>query len=233
MPDSIRITFPLQMAPEVSAPQRSRVLYYLGWRGQTLEPELERQLDFCADEVCRSSCPRLTWRLLPCAEGIPDGLPNRSDDLRTMLAPCGHAVLLAATLGLSVERRMMRAEAANMSDALIMDACAAALIEEICDRFEEDLRKELESQAFYLTDRFSPGYGDLPLDTQQQLCRLLQTEKRIGLTLTAGNILVPRKSVTAVMGIAETPQPLRKRGCETCSMFFSCAYRKNGENCHE
>jgi hypothetical protein len=85
--------------------------------------------------------------------------------------------------------------------------------------------------GLYFTDRFSPGYGDLPLSLQPALTSLLDTSRQIGLTLTDSLILLPRKSVTAVLGLAHKPQTKRFRGCAYCSMFASCAYRKAGKTC--
>jgi cobalamin-dependent methionine synthase I len=127
----------------------------------------------------------------------------------------------------------MRREVTDMADAVIMDACASVAVENVCDHFEFDLRRQLEGEGQYLTDRYSPGYGDLPLNCQSRLCDALDAQRRIGLTVTASSIMVPRKSVTAILGISDRPQTLRKRGCEVCSLFLTCPYRKEGIRCHD
>ena len=86
-----------------------------------------------------------------------------------ILSGCQEAILLAVTLGPQIEQLLMRREVTDMADALIMDACASAAIENVCDHFEFDLREQLEREGKFLTDRFSPGYGDLPLHTQRRL----------------------------------------------------------------
>lgn len=99
-----------------------------------------------------------------------------------ILSGCQEAILLAVTLGPQIEQLLMRREVTDMADALIMDACASAAIENVCDHFEFDLREQLKREGKFLTDRFSPGYGDLPLHTQRRLCEALNTARRIGLT---------------------------------------------------
>ena len=94
-----------------------------------------------------------------------------------------------------------------------------------------DLRREVEAEGLYLTDRFGPGYGDLPLSAQKKLCAALDTGRRIGLSLSPSLLMIPGKSVTAVLGIADMQKPLRKRGCENCSLFRDCMYRRDGKNC--
>lgn len=211
---------------------RNEILLYLGHRGQELTPEISAQIDRCAERVRQASRPMLVYRRLPVLAGQVSGFPMEGKDIAALLAPCREAVLMAVTLGAQLERLLMRAEVTDMADAVIMDACASAAIENVCDHFEFDLRDQLQEEGLYLTDRFSPGYGDLPLDTQGAFCEALNTVRRIGLTVTPNHIMVPRKSVTAVLGISEQPQTLRRRGCEVCSLFLHCSYRKEGTTCH-
>ena len=127
----------------------------------------------------------------------------------------------------------MRSEVTNAADAVIMDACASTAIENICNNFEADMRAAVEVEGRYLTDRFSPGYGDLPITEQPKFFSLLDMTRRIGVSLTPTTIMVPRKSVTAIMGIAHTPQPHRPPDCEHCLMFRACPFRKAGRRCRE
>ena len=65
----------------------------------------------------------------------------------------------------------------------------------------------------FLTPPFSPGYGDWSLAAQDRVLDLLQAPKRIGLTLTEGGMLVPEKSITALVGISDRPE-------EACGQKF-------------
>ena len=85
--------------------------------------------------------------------------------------------------------------------------------------------------GLHRTDRFSPGYGDLPLELQAPLCAALDAQRRIGLTVTPSFLLNPTKSVTAVIGLAAVPQKKRIRGCAYCSMRQTCSLRKRGTTC--
>lgn len=209
----------------------NEILMYLGHRGQDVTPEIECQIRSCMEEVKAAAVPRLVYNRLPVENGAVRGFPMEGEDIRRVLDPCCGAVLLAVTIGARVEQVLMRHEVTNMADAVIMDACASAAVENVCDQFEEEMREQLKNEGLFLTSRFSPGYGDLPIGTQIRMCEVLNTSRRIGLTVTDRHIMVPRKSVTAVMGISKEPQVLRKRGCEACSMFLNCAYRKRGDVC--
>ena len=101
-------------------------------------------------------------------------------------------------------------------------------IENVLDNLCEDIGGQVEG---YLTDRFSPGYGDFPFAQQPELCRVLDLPRRIGVTLSPGGLMIPQKSVTALVGVADRPQTKRFRGCAYCSQFKNCTYRKGNRTC--
>ena len=220
------------MQARVTDLNENEILLYLGYRGQEYPAEVEAQIKRCGREVLETASPRLIWRRLPTAGDDFAALSLTGKDIGELLEGCAEAVLMAVTLGQEIDRLLARKSVNNMADAVIMDACASAAIENVADNFEMDLRREVEAEGLYLTDRFSPGYGDLPLYAQKKLCAALDTERKIGLSLSPALLMVPGKSVTAVLGISGVPKPRRKRGCESCSRFRDCMYRKEGRNCN-
>ena len=219
--------------PRFTTLNMNEILKYLGFRGQELTEEIAAQIKRCTDEVLAAATPRLTYRHAPLEDGAVLGVTFAGNDIPRMLEPCEEVVLFGATLGPGVERLMMRYEVVNAADSVIMDACASTAIENICNNFESDMRCAVEAEGRYLTDRFSPGYGDLPIAEQPKFFALLDMTRRIGVSLTPTTIMVPRKSVTAIMGIARTPQPHRPPDCEHCLMFRNCPFRKAGRRCRE
>ena len=219
--------------PRFTTLNMNEILKYLGFRGQELTEEIAAQIRRCTDEVLAAATPRLTYRQVPLVDGAVLGVTFAGKDIPQMLAQCEEVVLFGATLGPGVERLMMRYEVTNAADSVIMDACASTAIENICNNFESDMRSAVEAEGRYLTDRFSPGYGDLPITEQPKFFALLDMTRRVGVSLTPTTIMVPRKSVTAIMGIARTPQPHRPPDCEHCLMFRNCPFRKAGRRCRE
>lgn len=211
----------------------NEVLLYLGYRTGAVPEELERQIAACAGEIRATARPHAVWRpmRLDGTRLLGSDVTLEGEDIRALLSGCGEAVLLAVTLGPEVERLLRRAEVTDLARALVLDAAASTAVENVCDLLEADLRAYYGAQGLFLTDRFSPGYGDFPLAEQRPFCALLDTERRIGLHLSESCILVPRKSVTALLGVSPVPKPKRARGCEKCSMFRSCPYRRDGHTC--
>ena len=95
---------------------------------------------------------------------------------------------------------------------------------------EKEIKEKINKDNF-MTWRFSPGYGDLPITLQREFVRVTDAEKRIGLTVNEGGILLPRKSVTAIIGLSKEPIPKQRRGCAYCNMNKTCQFRRGGTHC--
>ncbi len=150
-------------------------------------------------------------------------------DAAKMLEQCDQAVLMACTLGTQFETLLRREQARDMSRAVILAACGSAWVEAGCDQVEQELAHCLPNR--YRTDRFSPGYGDLPLSLQPKICAALDTQRRLGLYVTESYLMNPSKSVTAIIGLSDWPQMARIRGCAYCSMRETCKLRVGGKHC--
>ena len=179
--------------------------------------------------------PRFVWRAYRTertGEGValPDAGVTLPGKLAAgMLAECDTAVLLVCTLGMGFERLEKEWEARDMARAAMMDACGSAWTESVCDAAEEEIRGRFPGK--YLTDRFSPGYGDLPLSLQGDFLRALDAGRKLGVTANESFLLLPCKSVTAVIGLSDRPQGAKIRGCAYCSLREDCEYRKGGNFC--
>lgn len=211
----------------------SEALRYLGAAGAP-EP-LRRQAEEALAALQARVRPRYTcqvWDLERQPEGIRlagTDVLLRGDTAARMLETCDRAALLACTLGTRFDQLLNAAQARDMARAVVLDACGSALVEQRCDGAEAELSARLPGVFF--TDRFSPGYGDLPLEVQRPLCAALDTQRRLGLYVTESLLLNPVKSVTAVIGLSDRPQMARIRGCAYCRMRDRCALRKGGKHC--
>lgn len=208
-----------------SIPMRE-ALHYLGWRGTPVEPRLLEQIRALMDQAERGVQPHVAVsRFAMERDGRLAGtvLIPQGRDVGQLLSGCHEAVLLAATLGAGSERMLLKAQARSSEEAVLLDAVLSAAIEAVCDAQEAALRDALWQQRLYLTDRFSPGYGDMPLGQTKEICAVLDANRAIGLTVSASSIMIPRKSVTAILGVSRAPVRRRPSGCAACSMRGQCA----------
>ena len=201
-------------------------LHFLGWRGTPVDGTILADIREMTELALRELQPRVvTLRRRILTGGTLEGtsLTPQGSAVRAMLSPCAEAVLMAGTLGAQSERLLLRMQAQDASRALLLDAVLSAGIEAVMDAQEDALRSQIEKEGLYLTDRFSPGYGDMPMAQTREICEVLDAQRRIGLTLSQSGIMIPRKSVTAIMGISRTPVKRRPCGCASCERRETCA----------
>ena len=124
-----------------------------------------------------------------------------SKGLRRHLEGCEEIILFACTAGAEMDRRITRAKLGSPAKGLLMHAIGAQQVEGGCDRLCERLKERFPEKQ--LTDRFSPGYGDLPLEMQRDVMEALDCAGILGITLTDSLLMIPGKSVTGIIGMKE------------------------------
>lgn len=217
--------------PRITDPEKKKIRRYLGCFEETLPPELENLLDEVIPAVRELCRPRFVWKILDAVDGhLPDA-DFSGEDIHRHLSGCERVVLLCATIGSEIDRALTRMQVSDPARACVMEACAGAAVENLCLHFEDDLRKQLAEEGLFLTDSFSPGYGDMPLTDQQILFDLLQPQAMTGVQLGSSFLMTPRKSMTAVYGISETEKEKTGPLCGHCSAASSCSFRKHGLSC--
>ena len=186
-------------------------------------------LNECAGQLAGRCRPRHISRRIgivsasgSCIE-LEGGFVWESESLARALSGSREIMVFGATLGVGADMLIQRDSRRGISRGAIVAAAATAYIEEYCDKVCEELAEELAAEGHTLGERFSPGYGDFALEHQKDIFRILNCSKEIGLSLTDEFIMVPSKSVTAVMAIDGDCG--RQLGCEYCSKT-DCLYRR-------
>jgi len=160
-------------------------------------------------------------------DGFLDGgcFRTKSRNLLKNLDGCDRVLVMAATLGAEVDRLLLRYGKLSVSRAVVMQAAASAMIEAWCNEVCAGWKQAYEARRLYLRPRFSPGYGDFSLSCQEQILNGLEAGKRLGITLTDGGLMMPTKSVTAVIGVSAHRELCPVEGCEACTKA-DCLYRR-------
>lgn len=143
---------------------------------------------------------------------LAGGLRFRSQSLGHMLAGCEEAMLMSVTAGsLIVEAIHANAVGADMSSAVVFDAVASEMVESGLNWITELVGRELMRERRCFTERrFSAGYGDLIIQAQKDFYTTLRLDK-LGVTINESYMLVPEKTVTAIIGIRKMPEPKAKQ----------------------
>lgn len=214
-----------------NAVNMKEIYRYLGYGFDEPAANVRVLVDEVLSELLAVIKPKSIYRLYDCkTDGrsvFAGGMEIKSRGLSGNLAQCSTVAILAATLGLEADKLLQRYEVINMAKASIAQACGAACIEAYCNLIQEKIRAAAQkesSKPLYIRPRFSPGYGDLPLETQQDIFHALDCTKRIGLTLTQSLLMYPTKSVTAFIGLTNNPNNCHIEKCKSCGKT-DCAFR--------
>lgn len=229
----------MEMKPLNEYVSNETILRYLGYKGSGLRNEDQEAIDYAVRHIL--STASFSKAIGLCAlrlEGDAIHLADRgsdkivSKDLSDFLEGCTQMLIVGVTIGFEVSRTIQRLLHSEPSKALIMDACASAITDAFCDKVQDEIVHEYTLSGRYTTQRYSPGYGDLPLESQATFARILDLSKRIGVHLTKQHQLIPEKSVIFVMGLSDVP--VNKvvitcgSDCRGCRLVY-CQFRRSDE----
>ena len=167
-------------------------------------------MEDCLELLWKNVSPKYRVREFPLTLGADNRIDGevfqtKSRNLSVNLKDCEKILVFAATLGVGADYLIQKYNRLEMSRAVILQAASAAMIEEYCDQVCEGLKKEYEEKGMYLRPRFSPGYGDFSLSCQSAVLDALDAGKHLGIKLTDSFLMMPSKSVTAVIGVSQKP----------------------------
>lgn len=205
---------------------KMETLRYLGYKGGTVPSDIGQMIDDCIKETEKTVVPRTVFKILNA-----DEITLQGNDIARHLQDCEQCILIAATLGMEIDFLIRRAQVTDMSRAIILDACGNSAIETVCDLLEDEIRNKWAQKGMCVTGRFSPGYGDMPITQVAEFCRVLDTQRKIGLYVNESSTMIPTKSVTAVIGVSKNNLLTQKKDCNICNLYETCAFRKEGRTC--
>lgn len=185
--------------------KKSEIYRYLGYtKNAEVAENVDTLVEAVLENVLAGSTPKVCYKRfdLNIDTGIDFGFMNiESRDLAVNLSDCHEAIIFAATIGLYVDRQIQKETILSPAKACVYQAVGAAVIESVCDDFNEWLRASEASYGNELKPRYSPGYGDVSLEVQKDIFKELNCAKMAGITLSDSLHMIPEKSVTAIIGI--------------------------------
>ena len=184
---------------------RREILRYMRCGEGEADGDIDALLDACLAELLPLLVYKVCWRVFPLrrAQELLDlgFLQTNSRGLARNLQDCEKLVLFAATVGLEPDRPIAKYGRVSPVKALCMQAIGAERIESLCDAFCGELQQKYTAEGLQLKPRFSPGYGDFPLEAQKAVFQALDCPRKIGLSLNDSLLMSPSKSVTALAGL--------------------------------
>ena len=200
------------------------IFRYMGCdtEGEEFLPFVNECIEECRDKLSYKVC----WCEVDVnhtQNGIDFGFMQiESKALKKNLADCKSVVIFGATIGIEIDRLISKYGRLAPSKALIFQAIGAERIESLCNVFNNEIKTVKQNN--FTRPRFSPGYGDLPLECQKDIFGVLDCAKKIGLSLNDSMLMSPSKSVTAFIGISEKCVEFEEKACNNCNKK-DCRYR--------
>lgn len=204
---------------------RQEAVRYLGDSGVQMNDAMSSLMDICEKELLAAAKPKYLYKTVILSEsGLVKG-----NSVTEHLKDCDKGIILCATIGAEVDKLIRTAQITDMAKAVVLDSMASVAVEQVCTRLDDIIAQE--NPQMYFTWRFSPGYGDYPIELQETFLKLLDAQRKIGLCTNENSILTPTKSVTAIMGLSENPIDKKRKGCVSCNLAKTCKFRKAGTRC--
>lgn len=204
---------------------RSEAVRYMGGAGIELNYRMDKLMTECEKAVLEKAEPKFLY----IEKDLPFEDLMQGNDIKNHLSGCQKAIIMCATIGAEIDKMIRINQIGDMARAVVMDSLSSVAIEQVCNGFDKIIAEKYSD--YYLTFRFSPGYGDYPIDMQKYILQMLNAPKKIGLCTNDNFLLMPSKSVTAVVGLSENPIEQKKRGCVICNMRETCKFRRKGLHC--
>ena len=198
----------------------SDILRYIGVK--IPDESIVKKVAEATDAVLKVAEPKGVYKKFAYRNGVLTDINYRlqGKDIIKHLGNADEVVVMAVTLGLKVDIETARLNKISETRAFLFDAAASAAIEAFADEFTDGIAAEIGSPV---GDRFSPGYGDLPISIQRDIQTMLSADTKIGLAVEKNHTLIPLKSITAIAPVGV--KRCLHHDCKKCNKT-DCAFRK-------
>ncbi|MCH4167310.1 MAG: hypothetical protein LKF40_06575 [Megasphaera sp.] len=131
-------------------------------------------------------------------------------------------LMSAATIGKTVEDKIDELFLAqDFENGLALDCATAIATLQIADDIVAQVNEISNPKGYHISWRLCPGAGDWPEGQQLPIISALHADK-IGIGVTAGGLVEPRKAIIAMMGLQYVPDSCSSGGCAGCAMSNFC-----------
>lgn len=189
---------------------RALVLPLLGYRTQTLPAPVESLLKATLRKARGFYKPQGIYEIYPLKQATPqgrvvfgEGYIFQSTGIARLLRSAEALALFIVTIGPFLEDEAAElAQKGEITQSLLLEAVGSAAAEALAQKMQEHIEAEARQQGWKATLRYSPGYCDWDLTQQKVLFSALAGEA-IGVTLNPQCIMIPRKSISALIGLGK------------------------------
>ena len=180
--------------------------------------------------------PKAIWHMYPYDSVLnkimsPVPVYLNSNSITAHLEGAIEVAVFAVTIGVELEEEVSNMFIqGNYTEAILLDAVGSCVTEQAVEQLVSMLAHQAARNGHIIGRRYSPGYGDWPISAQKDIVEISHADI-IGIKLTTAMMLVPRKSVTAIIGLypyqnALSMPSMQEEVCESCNHII-CQYKKS------
>ena len=133
-------------------------------------------------------------------------------------------VVLACTIGDALERVISEAMSEDPVRGLALDGLGSAAAEGLAAAAAAHFEDQARAQGLHTTIPLSPGMVGWPVEEGQAEIFSLVDGGEAGISLTSGGMMVPRKSISLVLGVGKDVAAAGK-ACDFCNLRETCRYQ--------
>lgn len=132
------------------------------------------------------------------------------------LSKSSRIVIFTATCGDGIEKfSKSLVKQGHMLEGLIVDIVGSELAEELAEYLYKSIEHHAGKENLKITNRYSPGYCNWPVEDQQYLFSLIK-DNHCGIELTKSSLMLPIKSISGMIGLGMAVKKLAYK-CQLCA----------------
>ena len=176
---------------------------YMGYKYDAKpSEEICKLIEKAYEELCKVIQPKYIYKeydFTRTEDGIIiEGIEFKSKKLLNHLRNSTSIILFGATIGVGADTLVRKYSVTDAAMTSVAHCVGASLVENLCDRACEELKNTIKGEH---RPRFSPGYGELHISSQNDFFKLLPMNRQLGVTLSENFMMTPTKTVTAFIGV--------------------------------
>jgi hypothetical protein len=140
------------------------------------------------------------------------------------LSTASEVVALLCTIGSELEKHASELMPKDALHALALDGAGSAAVEILCNAACSSVDKQARSEDLHTSMPFFPGMKGWPVEEGQDQLFKLWDDEALDIVLTPSYMMVPRKSLSMIIGLGNHPFQ-QGSSCDLCSSTQTCRYR--------
>jgi len=150
-----------------------------------------------------------------------------SKTLSYVLADSIGVLIFLVTIGKRLEDEAFSlSEGGDLLKGYLLDTIGSEAVEGVGCRLDDDVEKIVKGNGYRASLRYSPGYCDWDIKEQKDIFQAIDSSS-IGVELTESCLMIPRKSISGIIGISENKGRRRPSPCVVCEKRHNCSYKRS------